>query len=137
MSQVALLADDERDLRAYASEVLRREGFTVIEAADGDDALEIIQSLRGGVSVVVTDIHMPRMNGIELVRAIRAEFPGMPVVYISGESLDGLRDGNSRVACLPKPFGPRALLDAVRSVIMPAGQPAVSRCVADGSCESQ
>jgi NarL family two-component system response regulator LiaR len=121
MSQIALLVDDERCLRAYASEVLCREGFEVVEAADGDDALRIVQSMHGTVNVLVTDIKMPHMTGIELVKAVRTDFPGIPVVYTSGEALrDGLHNPRARVAFVQKPFGPQALLDAVRTVTAPA-----------------
>jgi two-component system, cell cycle sensor histidine kinase and response regulator CckA len=121
MSQLVLLVDDERSLRAYASEVLCREGFEVVEAADGADALAIVQRMHGAVNVLLTDIKMPRMTGIELVTIVRTDFPGIPVVYISGEALrDGLHNPCARVAFLQKPFGPQALLDAVRTVTVPA-----------------
>jgi two-component system, cell cycle sensor histidine kinase and response regulator CckA len=121
MSQIALLVDDERCLRAYVSAVLCREGFEVVEAVDGDDALAIVQSMHGSVNVLVTDIKMPHMTGIDLVKAVRTDFPGMPVVYISGEPLrEGLHNPCARVIFLEKPFGPQALLDAVRTATAPA-----------------
>ena len=121
MRQIALLVDDEQPLRAYVSAVLRQEGFEVVEAGDGIDALSIVHRMHGTVDVLVTDIKMPRMNGIDLVRAVKSEYPGVPVVYISGESLrEELHNPRTRVVFLQKPFGPLAILAAVQTVIAPA-----------------
>jgi two-component system cell cycle sensor histidine kinase/response regulator CckA len=116
--QTVLLVDDEASVRLYVTTVLRREGFQVLEAADGVDALAMLREIRGAVDVLVTDIKMPRMTGIELVNAAKIAFPGIPVVYISGEHLkQELHSPQHRVAFLQKPFLPQAVLDAVREVI--------------------
>ena len=121
MQQIALLVDDEQPVRGYVSAVLRQGGFEVVEAADGTDALAMVQRMHGTVDVLVTDIKMPHMTGIELVRAVKNEYPGIPVVYISGESLrEELHNPRTRVAFLQKPFGPGAILSAIRTVIAPA-----------------
>lgn len=114
----ALLVDDEAAVRAYASMVLRRGGFEVVEAEDGLDALSLIKAMGGAVSVLVTDIKMPRMSGIELADAVMVEFPEIPVVFISGAHFeDLLPDPDGRVAFLPKPFGPEAMLETVRGLV--------------------
>jgi CheY-like chemotaxis protein len=74
MPQVALLVDDEQPVRAYLAAVLREGGFQVLEAEDGSDALSIIQQMHGILDVLVTDIRMPRMTGIELVGAVKIDF---------------------------------------------------------------
>ena len=113
-----LLVDDEASVRLYVTTVLRREGFQVLEAADGVDALAMLREIRGAVDVLVTDVEMPRMTGIELVKAAKIAFPGIPVVYISGEHLkQELHSPEHRVTFLQKPFLPQAVLDAVRGVI--------------------
>lgn len=118
MRQTVLLVDDEASVRLYVTTVLRREGFQVLEAADGVDALTMLREIRGAVDVLVTDIEMPRMTGIELVTAAKIAFPGIQVVYISGEHLQQeLHDPQHCVAFLQKPFLPQAVLDAVRGVI--------------------
>jgi two-component system, cell cycle sensor histidine kinase and response regulator CckA len=121
MRQIALLVDDDQAPRAFVSAVLRQGGYEVVEAANGTDALSIVRRMRGTVDVLVTDINMPRMTGIELVRAVKADFPAIPVVYISGEALrEELHNPPSREVFLQKPFGSPAILDAVRTVIEPA-----------------
>jgi two-component system, cell cycle sensor histidine kinase and response regulator CckA len=121
MSQVALLVDDEQPVRSYVSAVLRQAGFDVIEAANGADALSILQYRRCTVDVLVTDIMMPRMTGIELVSGVKNEYPELPVVYISGEPLrEDLHNPRTRVLFLQKPFGPSAIVDAVQTVIKPS-----------------
>ena len=118
LRQTVLLVDDEASVRLYITAVLRSEGFQVLEAADGVDALAMLRKIRGAVDVVVTDVNMPRMTGIELVNAAKIAFPGIPVVYISGEHLkQELHNPQHRVAFLQKPFLPQAVLDAVREVI--------------------
>jgi len=78
----------------------------------------MLREIRGAEDVVVTDIKMPKMTGIELVNAAEIAFPGIPVVYISGEHLKReLHNPQHRVAFLQKPFLPQAVLDAVRGVI--------------------
>lgn len=122
MRQIALLVDDEQPVRAYVSAVLRQDGYEVLEAGDGSDALSIVQQMQGTVDVLVTDIRMPRMTGIELVRAVKIDFPGVPVVYISGEALrDDLHNPRARVVFVQKPFRPQAILTAVRTVVAMAG----------------
>ena len=123
MLQIALLVDDDQQVRGYVSAVLRHGGFEVVEAADGTDAVAMVQRVHSTVDVLVTDIEMPRMTGIELVRAVKNEYPGIPVVYISGRSLpEELHNPRTRVVFVQKPFGPRAILSAVRTVIAPAGR---------------
>lgn len=113
----ALLVDDEDTMRRYVSTVLRRGGYQVVEAGDGMDALCRIRDLRGAVDVLVTDIRMPRMTGTELVAAVTLEFPSIPVVFISGEQLEGrLHHPSRRMLFLQKPFRPQAILDAVETV---------------------
>lgn len=124
MEPIALLVDDERALRAYVSMVLQRGGFQVLEAGDGLDALTLLRGVRGAVNVLITDVKMPRMSGIELVEVVKTDFPDIPVVYVSAEGLrDRLDNPLGHITFLQKPFGPQAILEAVRSVTAPeAGQ---------------
>jgi CheY-like chemotaxis protein len=117
MAQTALLVDDEKALRAYLAMILEREGFQVLEADDGMDALALLRRLSGMVDVLVTDVSMPRMTGIELVSVVKTEFPAIPVIYVSGSGLrDGLHNPRGRVMFLQKPFAPQAVRDAVRAL---------------------
>jgi two-component system, cell cycle sensor histidine kinase and response regulator CckA len=118
MAQTALLVDDEKALRNYLAMILEHEGFQILEADDGMDALALLRRIRGMVDVLVTDVSMPRMTGIELVNAVKMEFPAIPVIYVSGLGLrDGLHNPRGRVMFLQKPFAPQAIRDAVRAVI--------------------
>ena len=112
-----LLVDDEQAIRFFVSRILQREGFDVLEASDGCDACSLLRRIPGSVDLLVTDVRMPRMTGIELVETVKVESPAMPVVYISGDPLhDQLHDPSSRVVFLQKPFRPQAILDAIRAV---------------------
>jgi DNA-binding response OmpR family regulator len=113
-----LLVDDELPVRAFVAKILQREGFEVIEAADGLDALGLFRQMSGAVDVLVTDVRMPRMMGTELVEKVKAELTAMPVVYMSGEPLeDRLHNPSSRVIFLQKPFRPQAMVDAITALI--------------------
>ena len=80
---VVLLVDDEPLVRRMTGRALAGSGYTVLEAAHGAEALEL---LRAGhrADVVVSDVMMPRMNGVELTRVLRREFPALPVILMSG-----------------------------------------------------
>ena len=120
--QRVLLVDDELPVRTFIAKALQREGFEILEAGDGLDALGVLQQISGDVDVLVTDIKMPRMSGLELVEKVKAEFPGVPVVYISGEHLqEQLHNPSRRVVFLQKPFRPQAMLDAIRAVTADSG----------------
>ena len=116
--QTVLLVDDEATGRTFVKSVLECEGFQVFEAADGVDALVLLRSLGRTVDLLLTDVKMPRMTGAELAQAVRSEYPGTPIVYISGERLESeLHKPLRRMVFLPKPFRAQNLLDAVRSVL--------------------
>lgn len=115
--RTALLVDDDAPVRRYVTTVLRREGFDVLEACDGADALSLLHEIQGAVDVLVTDVEMPQMNGTDLVRAARVCFPGIPVLYVSGPCLkEDLHCPQDRVAFLQRPFPPQAVLEAIRGI---------------------
>jgi CheY-like chemotaxis protein len=125
IQRTVLLVDDEAWVRAYVKTVLQREGIQVLEAVDGADALALLQKLGGAVDVLLTDVRMPRMTGTELVKAIKTDFPNIPVVYISGEPLkQELHDPLHGVVFLQKPFVPRTVIETVRGIIL---EPASAR----------
>lgn len=77
-----LIVDDEKDMRAALSNALKHEGYTVIDAGDGASALEIIK--REPIELVLLDIRMPNMDGIEVLEKIRQEYSSLPVVMVTG-----------------------------------------------------
>jgi CheY-like chemotaxis protein len=114
---VILCAEDNAAIRCLIREILTAEGFKVLAAGNGEAALRMSRRHRGPVDLLLTDIEMPRMGGLELWRRIRAERPGIKVLVMSG-NLDGegqvVRDG---LPFLPKPFNPRALRDQIGALL--------------------
>ena len=109
-----LLVDDEEFLRRLLARVLGGAGFDVIEAENGAAGLRAAVGLDGALSLVVTDIHMPVMNGIEFARELRPHHPAVPVLFITGRD-PGIADDP---ACfdghlLRKPFRSETFLAAV------------------------
>ena len=109
-----LLVDDEAAVRSFVGAILRRENFHVLEAGDGIEALELAQRA-GPIDLLVTDVRMPRMDGIALSRAFYDVHPDTPVLFISGYPLDLDTVPRPAGTCcyLPKPFTRQALMDAV------------------------
>ena len=77
-----LVVDDDDAMRALLSRMLQRAGFSAVTAINGRDALERFRERH--IDAVVTDMVMPEMDGIELIRALRAERPGLPIIAVSG-----------------------------------------------------
>jgi CheY-like chemotaxis protein len=98
-----LLVDDEPGVRFALSEVLHDRGYRVVSVGSGPEALAALD----GVDVVVTDLSMPGMDGLELVAQIAARAPALPVILLTAHGSDNLvRIASSRGACgcLSKPF---------------------------------
>ena len=117
-----LVADDEPTVRGYVVAILRNAGFEILEAADGLEALALVKSVEGDLDLLLTDMRMPRMDGLGLARAVREMDPHMPILYISGYPADmepeRLRNPKG-CGFLDKPFRPKALLEAVRKCLGP------------------
>jgi two-component system, cell cycle sensor histidine kinase and response regulator CckA len=116
-----LVVDDESTVRRFACRVLLEAGYVVREAADGLDALSVVRSGTVGLSAVVSDIVMPRMNGVELLRSLSLEYPGLPVILMSGYDMNQLTRLGIVSPCgvLSKPFPPESLLAEVRRCLAP------------------
>ncbi len=111
-----LVVDDEPAVRRFACRVLREAGYGVQEATDGEDALSLIRSGTVEPDAVVSDIVMPRLNGVELVQLLALERPRLPVILMSGFGTEqlGRRGIASPCGVLAKPFPPERLLAEVR-----------------------
>jgi DNA-binding response OmpR family regulator len=79
----ALVVDDDPTIRSFVTAILLAEGFEILAAEDGDDALEMVRE-SDGVDVMITDIQMPRRDGVSLARAVAEEFPTAAIVLMSG-----------------------------------------------------
>ena len=110
-----LVVDDEGAVRRFALRVLEREGYRVVEARDGIEAFELIRQGHE-FDAVVSDIVMPRMNGVELMQALSTTSPELPVILMSGYATGALAELgiNAPCAILPKPFPAERLLQEVQ-----------------------
>lgn len=114
-----LVVDDEPSVRRFTARVLREYGYAVREAADGAEALELIRQGEDQIGLVVSDIVMPRLNGVQLLEWISALRPGLPVILMSGYGTEQLTERGIALPCgvLSKPFPAELLLAEVRRCI--------------------
>ncbi|MBI4542236.1 MAG: PAS domain S-box protein [Gemmatimonadetes bacterium] len=115
-----LVVEDELALRRAAERALEKHGYTVLVAADGQEALELLRMEKGAIDLVVTDVVMPRLGGSELVEALRLERVEVPVLLTSGYTAPHPRVAPGLPSGLPflaKPWTIAELLAAVRSAL--------------------
>jgi signal transduction histidine kinase len=111
-----LLVEDDADLRKVVAQGLRRHGLQVIEAEDGEQALELVESGKAEVEVVVTDLVMPGLDGGELFTRLRTSRPHLRGVFTSGHRHREPVAAGQGVSWLPKPFSIAALARLVREL---------------------
>jgi PAS domain S-box-containing protein len=119
-TETILLAEDAAGVRAVAREVLKRNGYSVMEASDGRAALDLAASHSGPIHLLVTDVIMPEMSGRQLADRLREGRPELKVLFVSGYTDDAIiRHGilEPGIAFLQKPFTPDALARKVREVL--------------------
>jgi two-component system, cell cycle sensor histidine kinase and response regulator CckA len=119
-SGVVLVTEDEDTIRALARRILEREGFTVLEARDGREAIRVAAGYPAPIDLLVTDMVMPNVGGSELFAHLRILRPDLRVLFVSGYTDDdiirrGLKDAGS--AFLQKPFTARALAAAAHAAL--------------------
>ena len=105
-------------MRTLTAGILRSEGCTVLEAADGVEALQICRDFDGRIDLLVSDLMMPRMRGTELAAHLRVSHPHIPVLLLTGyatEAVDGLARGQTPF--LLKPFSPEQLVAAAAKTL--------------------
>jgi two-component system cell cycle sensor histidine kinase/response regulator CckA len=119
--ELVLLVEDEDSVRAYARTVLELNGYKVLEAGSGVDALEVWKWHRDKIALLLTDLVMPgEMTGLDLAEKLQADRPGLRVLFASGynqEMADKILYAQSAYCFLHKPYGPRTLARTVREVI--------------------
>jgi CheY-like chemotaxis protein len=114
-----LVVEDDRALRALMVRSLSAKGYRALEASDGIEALEQLAA-EPDIELVVTDIVMPRMNGIDLARRFREMFPDTRILLMSGYADEpDLRQAlpDPTIEFLPKPFTPQELAEKLREVL--------------------
>jgi two-component system, cell cycle sensor histidine kinase and response regulator CckA len=112
---VILVAEDEVLLRNFVCLQLQRDGYQVLAAADGVEALEVARAYTGTIQMLLTDMIMPRMDGLALVRRFLEERPGTRILVMSGRGEE--REEMIDLPFLKKPFQVMALRDKVKEVL--------------------
>jgi CheY-like chemotaxis protein len=119
-NETVLVVEDQADVRKLAMGILAKNGYRLLEAANGADALSVAASFPGHIDLLVTDVVMPGMTGRELASRLQSVRPKLKVLYTSGYTADviaheGVLDDG--VSYLPKPFAPADLATKVRGVL--------------------
>jgi len=122
--ETILVVEDEEAVRRIICEILRSTGYKVLEAGDGDEAERVSNEFVGTIDLVVTDVVMPRRNGVAVARALCERRPNLKVLYVSGYTENavvhqGVLDPGIRF--LQKPFSPNDLIRKVRGVLAANG----------------
>jgi CheY-like chemotaxis protein len=117
-----LLVEDEEDVRRLLVRSLVGLDLTVVEAADGEQGLQAAGRLSDSLRIVVTDLNMPVMGGLEFAREFRPTNPRVPILFITGvdSRTASLEAGRLGAELLLKPFGPEVFLDTVTRILAQA-----------------
>lgn len=117
--EAVLLVEQGQVVRAMLAETLKSNGYKVVEAANAEEAAALAGESGAGFDVVVTDVGLPRMNGISLVRELAAARPGLRVLLMSGQAVDEISQipAGVRVEFIQKPFRSRAFLSKLRGLL--------------------
>lgn len=117
-----LVVDDIASNRTLVKEILKINDYNVLEAKDSDDAKQVAEAHAGPINLLIADLVMPRINGMELARFLRPKRPEMKVLYISGYNADvnvQIEVWDAEADFLPKPFSPNGLLQKVCDLLDP------------------
>ncbi len=125
MGETILLVDDDGDLRSLMGLILEQDGYQVLAAADGAEALEIARAYPSAIHLLITDLVMPGMDGAELGRQIGSFRLGMPVLYVTAHAVAQLADHeilkgivrDPEAPILAKPFASEVLSQRVRRML--------------------
>jgi two-component system, cell cycle sensor histidine kinase and response regulator CckA len=119
-TETILLVEDEDGVRSLVRQMLRRGGYTLLEARNGEEALELYGKHEGPIQLLLTDVVMPRLSGRELAKKMGALHPDMKVLFMSGFTDSTLLRHDvisGEVECLIKPFAGETLVQKVREVL--------------------
>ncbi len=115
-----LLVEDEEGLRALNARGLTSRGYTVLEAGNGVEAIDVLEKSGKPVDLVVSDVVMPEMDGPTLARELRSRNPGLKIIFVSGYAEDAFQKHlpeHGQFAFLPKPFTLKQLVAAVKETL--------------------
>lgn len=120
MAKIILAADDSASIRQMVSFTLNNAGYQVVEAVDGRDALEKLNTTQ--VDMLITDLNMPNIDGIELIRSVRQQpkHKFIPIIMLTTESQDAKKQQGKAAGAtgwIVKPFNTTQLVDVIKKVI--------------------
>jgi two-component system cell cycle sensor histidine kinase/response regulator CckA len=118
-----LFVEDEDAVRGVAAKLLRARGYEVIEAASGEEALELAEAHAGEIDLMISDVVMPGMQGPDLLKAARCYLGEAPVMFISGyaeSEFSDLLEGEANISFLPKPIDIKTLAERVKQELQKA-----------------
>jgi two-component system, cell cycle sensor histidine kinase and response regulator CckA len=106
-------------VRSVVTHLLEEWGFKALEAENGKEGLRLARQLNGTLGLVISDLTMPQMDGLEFATAFRKLYPGVPILFMTGRSSTSLADtfSGGRDHLLFKPFDPDTFLDAVARLL--------------------
>jgi len=115
-----LIAEDEDELRVLLAVVLEAEGFRVFQAEDGQQAIELVEKHLGEIDIIITDLGLPRLSGLDLIQRARKMKPSLKIVGLSGYGRANVREevlkaGGDQFHA--KPFIAGELIDAVKKLV--------------------
>ena len=119
-SETVLVVEDDDTVRPLVHELLEMNGYTVLEARDGREALEVVRKHARPIHLLLTDVVMPQMSGWELAKGMASVRPGIRVLYMSGHTDGAIAHHgvlDAEMAYLQKPFTAEALARKVREVL--------------------
>ena len=115
--ETILLTEDEAGVRGYVRHVLERHGYHVAEASNGLEAMDVVRRYPGPIHLLLTDVVMPEVGGVELAAQFATVYPGVPVLYMSGYNDRLWAESEITVNCIQKPFASAALLTQIRELL--------------------
>lgn len=124
-TETILLVEDAASLRDMTREFLEGSGYTVLEAADGKQAIEIAENYEGNIALLLTDVVMPKIGGLSLAKNLLKQRSGLKILYMSGYANRAIVDSGTLkpdVAFLQKPFGAQELAKKVRKLLNESGK---------------
>jgi two-component system cell cycle sensor histidine kinase/response regulator CckA len=120
-NEVIVIVDDEDLIRDMFGGTLRTLGYTVLAAENGEQAMQVMQAHHAPVSLVISDISMPEMDGLEFVGLLRAAYPNLPCLFVSGQGPQYMMDNRNRIPdgvhFLAKPLTMGQLASTVRGIL--------------------
>lgn len=120
MSKTILIADDSESIRELLEMTLAKEGYQVIKTVDGEDALSQLNGQE--IDLIITDLNMPKMDGIDLIRGVRktSQYAMTPVLFLTTESQASKKEEARQAGAtgwVVKPFMPERLISVVQKIV--------------------